>query len=70
MLLYNHRAKYRPPLCKIETSKYRNYVDELIEKRVTYEEISRILNNKGENISKSAVGRYAKKYYEQIKKSQ
>lgn len=39
-------------------------VNQMIESKNTYQEISRFLNDRGHSISKSAVGRYAKKYLE------
>lgn len=50
----------------VETSKYKSIIDKMLLDEFTYQEISDFLKSKGENISKSTIGRYALDFQDKV----
>lgn len=53
------RSKYA-----IDSSRYKETVNQMLINKISYHEISEFLKSKGENISKSSIGRYSKHFFE------
>lgn len=47
----------------VDDSKYKDIVDNMLINKVRYKDISEFLKSKGENISTSSIGRYAKHFF-------